>query len=51
MSWHALQPVRNPRVYVAVDGRTSWREVAATFAAYTDAKSGQVVYAAGGPRT
>lgn len=45
VSWHALQPVRNPRVYVAVNGQAKQREIAATVAAYTDAKSGQVVYA------
>lgn len=45
VSWHTLQSVRNPRVYVAVNGSAQQRLARATVAAYTDAKSGQVVYA------
>ncbi len=45
VSWHTLQSVRNPRVMLgALDG-TLDRVVAAQETSYTDAKSGQVVYA------
>jgi len=45
VSWHALQPVQRPRVIVGhPDGRFE-RMVEATTVSYTDAKSGQVVYA------
>ena len=45
VSWHTLQPVDNPRVMLGtLYGRLD-RIVAASDARYTDAKSGQVVYA------
>ena len=45
MSWHALQPVRNPRVVLGrLDGKLE-QTVDARETSYTDAKSGQVVYA------
>ena len=45
VSWHALRPTRNPRVLVGrPDGRYE-RSVPAKTVSYTDAKSGQVVYA------
>ena len=45
VSWHALQSVRNPRAMLgALDGKLE-RVVAAKEISYTDAKSGQVVYA------
>ena len=45
VSWHTLQSVRNPRVMLgSLDGRLD-RVVAAKETSYTDAKSGQVVYA------
>src|SRR5215469_15008451 len=45
VSWHTLQSVRNPRVMLgALDGTLN-RIVAANETSYTDAKSGQVVYA------
>src|SRR5271155_5213720 len=45
VSWHTLQLVRNPRVLLGtLDGRLD-RVVAAHETSYTDAKSGQVVYA------
>jgi len=45
VSWHTLQSVRNPRVLLGtLDGRLD-RVVAAQQTSYTDAKSGQVVYA------
>jgi hypothetical protein len=45
VSWHTLQPVRNPRVVLGrLDGRLE-QTVEAQAASYTDAKSGQVVYA------
>jgi 3',5'-cyclic AMP phosphodiesterase CpdA len=45
VSWHSLQPVRNPRVVLGrLDGRLD-QTVEAQAASYTDAKSGQVVYA------
>ncbi|HTZ77698.1 MAG TPA: metallophosphoesterase family protein [Stellaceae bacterium] len=45
VSWHTLQPVRNPRVLLGRrDGKLE-RTVAAKSASYTDGKSKQVVYA------
>src|SRR5450432_1809828 len=45
VSWHTLQPVRNPRVMLGrLDGRLE-QTVEAKTVSYTDAKSGQVVYA------
>ena len=45
VSWHTLQSVRSPRVVVGnLDGALE-RVVEAKEASYTDAKSGQVVYA------
>ncbi|SKA27047.1 3',5'-cyclic AMP phosphodiesterase CpdA [Enhydrobacter aerosaccus] len=45
VSWHALQPVQNPRVLVGgLDGRLE-RTVTATPVSYTDGKSKQTVYA------
>jgi len=45
VSWHTLQSVRNPRVMLGtLDGQLD-RVVAAKETSYTDAKSGQVVYA------
>jgi hypothetical protein len=45
VSWHALQPVRNPRVVLGhLDGKLE-QTTAAKPASYTDAKSGQLVYA------
>lgn len=45
ISWHALQPVRNPRVFVGdIDGRLE-RTAVAEEVSYTDDKSKQVVYA------
>jgi hypothetical protein len=45
VSWHALQPVRRPRVLLGrLDGALE-RTVEASTVSYTDAKSGQVVYA------
>ena len=45
VSWHALQPVQNPRVVLGhLDGKFV-RSVEAKAASYTDAKSGQIVYA------
>jgi 3',5'-cyclic AMP phosphodiesterase CpdA len=45
VSWHTLQPVRNPRVVLGrLDGRLE-QTVAAKATSYTDAKSGQIVYA------
>src|ERR1700689_363341 len=45
VSWHTLQPVRNPRVMLGrLDGRLE-QTVEAKGASYTDAKAGQVVYA------
>ena len=45
MSWHTLRSVRNPRVMLGnLDGRLD-RVVEAKETSYTDAKSGQVVYA------
>jgi hypothetical protein len=45
VSWHTLQPVRNPRVVLGhLDGKFE-QTVEAEAITYTDAKSGQVVYA------
>ena len=45
VSWHTLQPVRNPRVVLGrLDGNLE-QTVEAKATNYTDAKSGQVVYA------
>src|SRR5258708_14874445 len=45
VSWHALQPVRNPRAVLGhLDGKLE-QTVEAKATSYTDAKSGQVVYA------
>ena len=45
VSWHTLQSIRNPRVMLgALDGKLE-RVVEAMETSYTDAKSGQVVYA------
>jgi 3',5'-cyclic AMP phosphodiesterase CpdA len=45
VSWHALEPVRGPRVLLGhVDGKFA-RSVAAKEATYADAKSGRTVYA------
>jgi hypothetical protein len=45
VSWHTLQPVSNPRVVLGtLDGKLE-RNVQADVTSYTDAKSGQVVYA------
>jgi Calcineurin-like phosphoesterase/Purple acid Phosphatase, N-terminal domain len=45
VSWHTLQPVRNPRVMLGrLDGKLE-QTVEAKGTSYTDAKSGQVVYA------
>ncbi|MGO8918475.1 MAG: fibronectin type III domain-containing protein [Stellaceae bacterium] len=45
VSWHALQPVRNPRVVLGRLDGTLEQTVEAKATSYTDAKSGQVVYA------
>ena len=45
VSWHTLVPVRNPRVVLGrLDGRLE-QTLEAKATSYTDAKSGQVVYA------
>lgn len=45
VSWHTLQPVRNPRVVLGgLDGKLE-QTVAAKATSYTDAKSSKVVYA------
>ncbi|MGZ4542493.1 MAG: fibronectin type III domain-containing protein, partial [Mycobacteriaceae bacterium] len=44
-SWHSLQPVRKPRVLLGRPDGGYERSVAADTISYTDAKSGQVVYA------
>ena len=45
VSWHTLQPVRNPRVLLGrPDGKLE-QTIVAEAASYKDAKSGQVVYA------
>jgi Calcineurin-like phosphoesterase/Purple acid Phosphatase, N-terminal domain len=45
VSWHALQPVRHPRVMLGRLDGTLEQTVVARETSYTDAKSGQVVYA------
>ncbi len=45
VSWHTLQQVSRPRVLVGRAGRDYDRSAAAATASYTDAKSGQVVFA------
>jgi len=45
VSWHTMQPVRDPRVALGRLNGTLERVVKAEAASYTDAKSGQVVYA------
>jgi len=45
VSWHALQSVNNPRVLVAKEGQAHEKTVRADIESYTDAKSGQTVYA------
>jgi len=45
VSWHTLEPVERPRVLLGRSGGDYDRVVAAVTASYTDAKSGQVVYA------
>jgi Purple acid Phosphatase, N-terminal domain len=45
VSWHTLQPVQNPRVVLGhLDGKLE-QTVEAKVTSYTDAKSGQIVYA------
>jgi hypothetical protein len=45
VSWHTLQPVRNPRVVLGhLDGKLE-QTAEARAVSYTDAKSGQIVYA------
>jgi Calcineurin-like phosphoesterase/Purple acid Phosphatase, N-terminal domain len=45
VSWHTLQPVRNPRVVLGhLDGKLE-QTVEAQATSYTDAKSGEIVYA------
>src|SRR5215471_13634427 len=45
VSWHTLQPVQNPKVVLGhLDGRFE-QTVEAKMTSYTDAKSGQIVYA------
>jgi hypothetical protein len=45
VSWHTLQPVRNPRVMLGhLDGKLA-QTVDAKATSYTDAKSGKIVYA------
>src|ERR1700760_3084809 len=45
VSWHTLQPVRNPRVVLGhLDGKLE-QTVEAKAVSYADAKSGQIVYA------
>src|SRR5580704_1523110 len=45
VSWHTLQSVRNPRVVLGrLDGKLE-QTVEAQAASYTDAKSGQIIYA------
>ncbi len=45
VSWHTLQPVRNPRVMLGHPDGQFERVVEAKETSYTDAKSGQLVYA------
>ena len=45
VSWHTLQPIQNPRVVLGhLDGKLE-QTVEANVMSYTDAKSGQIVYA------
>jgi phosphodiesterase/alkaline phosphatase D-like protein len=44
-SWHTLQPVKNARIMLGTLKGQLDRVVAATESRYTDAKSGQVIYA------
>jgi len=45
VSWHTLQPVERPRVLLGRAGSDYTRGAAARTVSYTDAKSGQTVYA------
>ena len=45
VSWHSLQPVREPRVLLGRPDGGYERSVPANTVSYTDAKSGQLVYA------
>lgn len=45
VSWHTLRSVRNPRVVLGTPDGQLDRVVTANETSYTDAKSGQVVYA------
>jgi hypothetical protein len=45
VSWHALKPVTHPRVMLGDRNGGYNRSVAARSSSYTDAKSGQIVYA------
>jgi hypothetical protein len=45
VSWHALQAVHHPRVLLGRPNGTLVRTTAAAETTYTDAKSGQIVYA------
>lgn len=44
-SWHSLQPVTNPRILLGTVNGGYHRSIAAESVSYTDAKSGDVVYA------
>ncbi|MDT4922325.1 MAG: hypothetical protein QOG01_38 [Pseudonocardiales bacterium] len=46
VSWHALHPVRRPRVLLGTADHGFERTVPAELSSYVDAKSGQTVYAA-----
>ncbi len=45
VSWHSLTPVGSPRVYYGTSPKVLGRAASASTVSYTDAKSGQVVYA------
>ena len=45
VSWHCLQPVTHPRVLLGHPDGAYERSAPATTVSYTDAKSGQIVYA------
>ncbi len=45
VSWHSLEPVGSPRVLLARTGQAYEHTARAETVSYTDAKSGQVVYA------
>jgi len=45
VSWHSRQPVRRPRILLGGPDGNFERTVTATTSSYTDAKSGQLVYA------